>query len=652
MSKIKVINKFKYCINRNKHNKAVSEVIGSVFLLSIMVTSFSVIYMNVLSIPPPSNPSNVEIVSYIENNNLVLEHQKGEPLGLDTKITVNMGFKNETILVGNYLDSDAKKDGVWSIGERAIYPFYYNVSNIKSYFTPYVYVADIDSNSLEFIGTLDVYPETDLEISFNADDLSPSVGEKVNFTICVTNSIGGTPSVNIEILNCLARCFSYYSNVTSRGDYNLNTGIWNISYLDSGESACLIITTIVVLTADATELAMVLDGSGSISSYDWSIMREGLARSIENSSVFPHDGNVELTVIQFGGISNIWNKNWNNYASTWYRNTQQHKKGESSVKSDRSHSGYFRSNSFDTRGSDPVTVDFWYRLDDTENVDLILYYYDGSNYNSMAILGGGQEDTWLHYTGTITNSSYFISNFRIGFSSVLDSYENVWIDTIVIKKGLTLIFYDEFENILPIARSEINRNIVTSSNYHSIANQIRSINQITGFTPMSCGIRLTADLLYPTLNGFNLSKRQLINLVTDGKPNCVWIPGTNYEGVYMNDNLGKQDTVDARSYLLSTLQMNISEKDEFDSLAVGSGPETNWLRDNIVWPQPGHIAPPYAAGWVKYIGSYQEFEATIKEIFRGYFGISNSNTVKIITSTPSIDPNPEDNEMNLILDTH
>ena len=225
MSKKKVNNKFKHYINRNKQNKAVSEVIGSVFLLSIMVTSFSVIYLNVLSIPPPSNPLNVEIVSYIENNNLVLEHQKGESLDLDTKITVNMGFKNETILVGNYLDSDAKKDGVWSIGERVIYPFYYNISNIKDYFTPYVYVADIDSNSLEFIGTLDVYPETDLEISFNADDISPSVGDKVNFTICVTNSIGGTPSVNIEILSCLARCFSYYSDVTSRGDYNFNTGI-------------------------------------------------------------------------------------------------------------------------------------------------------------------------------------------------------------------------------------------------------------------------------------------------------------------------------------------------------------------------------------------------------------------------------------------
>ena len=70
--------------------------------------------------------------------------------------------------------------------------------------------------------------------------------------------------------------------------------------LEIGESVCLTITAIVVLTSEPTQLAMILDGSGSISSSDWNLMREGLARSIENASIFPHDGNVELTVIQFG----------------------------------------------------------------------------------------------------------------------------------------------------------------------------------------------------------------------------------------------------------------------------------------------------------------------------------------------------------------
>ena len=57
-----------------------------------------------------------------------------------------------------------------------------------------------------------------------------------------------------------------------------------------------------------------------------------------------------------------------------------------------------------------------------------------------------------------------------------------------------------------------------------------------------------------------------------------------------------------------------NDKDEFNSLGVGvggmyGGPDVDWLKNKIVWPQPGHIAPPYIAGWVKTITSWQEFAA-------------------------------------------
>jgi hypothetical protein len=45
------------------------------------------------------------------------------------------------------------------------------------------------------------------------------------------------------------------------------------------------------------QFAMILDGSGSITSGDWTIMRNGVADAIRNC--LPHDGSVELTVIQF-----------------------------------------------------------------------------------------------------------------------------------------------------------------------------------------------------------------------------------------------------------------------------------------------------------------------------------------------------------------
>ncbi|RLI26321.1 hypothetical protein DRO58_05665 [Candidatus Bathyarchaeota archaeon] len=54
-------------------------------------------------------------------------------------------------------------------------------------------------------------------------------------------------------------------------------------------------------TANSTvkvQLCMVLDGSGSISSDDWQTIVEGVADAIRNN--LPHDGSVELTIVQFG----------------------------------------------------------------------------------------------------------------------------------------------------------------------------------------------------------------------------------------------------------------------------------------------------------------------------------------------------------------
>jgi hypothetical protein len=651
-----------------KQNRAVSEILGTVLLLGIVAASFSVLYYNVNSIPPPSNPPNVTIIGTIEGNNLVFEHQKGDSLDLDTKITLNMNIKNETFLVKQYLDADALQDGKWNIGERVVYPFSYNLSNIRSYYTVNLDVADKESNSLVFIGTLDVYPETDLKITMTVDNLYPSIGSKVNFTICVTNQIGGTPAKDIEILSILSNNCSYFSNLTSSGLYNSNTGIWTIPTLESGESACLTLTAIVVLTSTPTQLAMILDGSGSISSHDWEIMRTGLANAVYNSSIFPHDGAVELTVVQIGGqISRTWNDNWDDYSSNWIRASTAHNYSypynSNSASSNYHNEGSFTCNNLDTSDASSITIDFWYQLDDTEDGDLILSYYNGYNYVTIANIGGGQEDKWLHYTDTldiIHDSQYFKSNFKIRFTSNLDNGENVWIDDVVIRKDSDIILKDGFEYYYAYARPEIGPIIVTNSNKQSISNQIKNINQMGGYTPIGCGIRLAADQLR-NMGAFNITKRQLINLVTDGKPNCVWAPGL-YNGFIIGQiigenqngwNLGKQDAEEARSYLLNTLQMN-PNKDEFDALGVGvngtfGSPDIDWLKNKIVWPEPGRIAPPYVAGWVKTITSYQSFEETIKEIFRTYFGISNTNTVRIISSTPTTDPNTGNNEVSIVL---
>jgi len=473
------------------------------------------------------------------------------------------------------------------------------------------------------------------------DNMCPVIGSMVNFTICVTNNDGGTPAKDIEILVTLSSNFSYFSNMTSDGFYNSHTGIWSIPSLESGQSACLIITAVVTLSSTPTQLAMILDGSGSISSGDWNIMRQGLASSIENSSIFPHDGNVELTVVQFGGtqarvelvptivtksnyltignkirnlrqlgsstpmsvgirlaadqLRNIGNFDvakrqiitlvtdgvancyWTSgYSATyqgwdgWIKGDDQHHTGNVSAESSSSRYGDFTCDDVNTLGATSVTVDFWYRLHGTSSSGLRLYFYDGSVYDSIASLGGGLKDTWLHYTKIITDAQYFKNNFKIRFTT--NGWGSVWIDDVKITTNVHTLLNDSFES--------------------------------------------------------------------DYWAENWWNPGL-------------KSAEDASSYLIQKLQMT-SNQDEFDALGVGvggmyGGPDIEWLKDQIVWSQPGHIAPPYLPGWVKTIISWQEFEKTISEIFRGYFGISNINEVQIISATPMTDPHGDNNDAHLVL---
>jgi len=79
-------------------------------------------------------------------------------------------------------------------------------------------------------------------------------------------------------------------------------------------------TTVVILvvgfgaTAHAidTELVLVMDGSGSISSGDWTVMLQGYANAVSDNSVVPQDGTVSIGVVQFAdgpqveiGMTNI-----------------------------------------------------------------------------------------------------------------------------------------------------------------------------------------------------------------------------------------------------------------------------------------------------------------------------------------------------------
>jgi uncharacterized repeat protein (TIGR01451 family) len=180
----------------------------------------------------------------------------------------------------------------------------------------------------------------------------------------------------------------------------------------------------------------------------------------------------------------------------------------------------------------------------------------------------------------------------------------------------------QFGTDLYCAQVEVAPTTITAANYDAVATDIEAMVQGQGWTPMAAGIYLATAQLRD-IGGFDPDKRQVINLVTDGIPNVCSGPGELCGPGSTTEASGKICAQDARDYLLAELQMT-EDQDEFDAEAVGPGPDIPWLRDAIVWPQPGYDTwPPTGPGWVRHVATYQEFSDTMCEKFSILFDLWN-----------------------------
>ena len=139
-------------------NSAVSEVLGTVLLLGIAVSLFSVVGIIVLSYPfQPLTPS-ANIIGFVDGDNIILEHRGGENLGLDTKIIVTINNSDSYILMVNdryILGNESKNNNVWNIGENIIINATKDLPNIDLFGSKVdVAVVDTKTNSVILMGVL------------------------------------------------------------------------------------------------------------------------------------------------------------------------------------------------------------------------------------------------------------------------------------------------------------------------------------------------------------------------------------------------------------------------------------------------------------------------------------------------------------------
>jgi len=126
-----------------RRNLAVSETVGTLLLLSISVSLFSVIYSSVLTISPSPTKPSVNLIGKFEKNNIILEHRGGKILDLDTQIIVTINDTTESFIINDYMNNESRENGVWNIGERVVYPTG-DVTDLKVS----VSVIDIHTNSV------------------------------------------------------------------------------------------------------------------------------------------------------------------------------------------------------------------------------------------------------------------------------------------------------------------------------------------------------------------------------------------------------------------------------------------------------------------------------------------------------------------------
>jgi len=138
-----------------KSNDAVSEVLGTVLLLGMAVSMFSLLSFTVLSYPFNPSPPSVNLVGYMggTNNvtgetNVTVEHYGGESLDIiTTKVMVIIQGTFTNVDITDSLN-DSNNNNLWDIGEKLVHSVNVTGKQVE------VTVVDTKSNSIIMSGIL------------------------------------------------------------------------------------------------------------------------------------------------------------------------------------------------------------------------------------------------------------------------------------------------------------------------------------------------------------------------------------------------------------------------------------------------------------------------------------------------------------------
>ncbi|MFD2100614.1 gliding motility-associated C-terminal domain-containing protein [Flagellimonas iocasae] len=134
---------------------------------------------------------------------------------------------------------------------------------------------------------------TDISVTNTADNLSPSAGDQIIFTITLNNA-GPNDATGLVVEDLLATGYSFVTATTSVGTYDELVGSWNVSSLNSGTSATLQITAVVLPNGDYRNTAELI----ALDTYDPdSTVNNNISSEDDQATVVPvPDGLADLSL--------------------------------------------------------------------------------------------------------------------------------------------------------------------------------------------------------------------------------------------------------------------------------------------------------------------------------------------------------------------
>lgn len=118
---------------------------------------------------------------------------------------------------------------------------------------------------------INVNPSADLAVEILVNDTNPKFNSLVKWTLRVTNN-GPDEATGVVVCDLLSKDLIYLS---STGNYDVKSGLWNIETLESGKSVSIDIVTLVNKTGKITN-----DANVSGREYDWN-----LSNNYDNQSI-------------------------------------------------------------------------------------------------------------------------------------------------------------------------------------------------------------------------------------------------------------------------------------------------------------------------------------------------------------------------------